>query len=64
MKTVIAILVSASLFAFTIKTETTKYFTREANVSFFSDTPLEKIEAKNMEFFCSNVEDTKMHLKL
>ncbi len=47
MKTIIAILVSASLFAFTLKVETTKYFTREANIIFFSDTPLEKIKGTN-----------------
>lgn len=47
MKTIIAIALSASLFAFTVKAQTAKYFTREANVTFFSDAPLEKISGVN-----------------
>ena len=35
------------LYAFTPKTETPKYFTREANVTLLSNTPLEKIEGIN-----------------
>ena len=47
MKTIIAVIFSISLFAFTIKTEPTKYFTREANITLLSDAPLEKIEGIN-----------------
>lgn len=47
MKTIIALILSASLFAFTTVTDQTKYFTREANITFLSDAPLEKIQGIN-----------------
>ncbi len=47
MKTIFATILSISLFAFTLKTEPTKYFTREANITFLSEAPLEKIEGIN-----------------
>ena len=47
MKTILVTILSLSLFAFTFKSEPTKYFTREANITFLSDAPLEKIQGIN-----------------
>ncbi|GDX52351.1 hypothetical protein LBMAG27_13980 [Bacteroidota bacterium] len=47
MKTLIATILTTSIFAFGFKATPTKYFTREANITFLSDAPLEKIQGIN-----------------
>ncbi len=47
MKTVFIAIISVGLLCTSFKTDSTKYFTREAIIIFMADTPLEKIDAKN-----------------